>query len=47
MSNKSPNLKKVNTANASTVKTLACHCGCEGKPMTAYAKGYLGNFVKN
>ena len=47
MSNKKPNLKKVNKANASTVKTLASHCGCAGKPVAAFALGYLNNFANN
>ena len=47
MSNKKPNLKKVNMANASTVKTLTCHCGCEGKAVTAFALGYVKNFANN
>ena len=32
MANKKVILKKVNKANSSTVKTLDCHCGCEGNP---------------
>lgn len=38
-------LKKVNKANSSTVKTLDCHCSCEGKPVSAYSKGYVGMFL--
>ena len=45
MTNKKVNLKKVNKANKSTVKTLDCHCGCAGKPVSAYSKGYVGMFL--
>ena len=30
MQNKKVDLKKVNRTNSSTVRTLDCHCGCEG-----------------
>lgn len=39
------NLKKINKANNSTVRTLACHCGCEGKPVSAAGNGYIGQFL--
>lgn len=45
MTNKRVNLKKVNKVNNSTVKTLDCHCGCSGKPVSAYSKGYVGMFL--
>lgn len=45
MTNKKVNLKKVNKANNSTVKTLGCHCRCEGKAVSAYSKGYIGMFL--
>ncbi|WP_200801265.1 lachnocin family radical SAM-modified peptide [Clostridium sp. Marseille-P2415] len=44
MKNKKVSLKKINKANNSTVRTLACHCGCEGKPGKAYSDGYVGQF---
>ena len=45
MTNKKVNLKQVNKANNSTVKTLDGHCGGEGKPVSAYSKGYIGMFL--
>lgn len=45
MKNKKVCLKKINKVNNSTVKTLECHCGCEGKLGSAYSKGYLGSFI--
>ncbi|WP_206215534.1 lachnocin family radical SAM-modified peptide [Luxibacter massiliensis] len=43
--NKKFNLRKINKANNSTVRILACHCGCEGKPWSAVGDGYLGQFL--
>lgn len=45
MITKRVNLKKINKANNSMVKTLDCHCGCSGKPVSAYSKGYVGMFL--
>lgn len=39
------NLKKINKKDKRTVKTLACHCGCEGKPVSAVGDGYIGQFL--
>ena len=43
--NNKVSLKKINKANYSTVRTLKCHCGCEGKPVTAYMHSYIGQFL--
>lgn len=45
MQNKKVNLKKVNKTNNSTVRTLDCHCGCEGRVGQAFKKGYVGSFI--
>lgn len=45
MKNNKINLKKINKANNSTVKTLDCHCNCDGKVISAYSKGYVGMFL--
>ena len=45
MQNKKVDLKKVNRTNSSTVRTLDCHCGCEGRPGQAFMKGYVGSFI--
>ena len=37
-------LKKVNRTNNSTVRTLACHCSCEGSGIRAVGKGYIAGF---
>lgn len=37
-------LKKVNRTNNSTVRTLACHCSCEGSGIQAVGKGYIAGF---
>lgn len=37
-------LKKINKVEEVAVKTLACQCGCQGKPGSAYSKGYVGNW---
>lgn len=37
-------LKKINNVNNNTVRTLDCHCGCEGKIGSAYSKGFVGQF---
>ncbi len=39
------NLKKVNKTNHSTVRVLACHCGCSGSALAAIADGYIGNYL--
>jgi hypothetical protein len=39
------NLKKINKKDKRTVKTLACHCGCEGKPFSAVGDGYMGQYL--
>lgn len=39
-------IKKVNSGNKNiSVKTLACHCGCEGKPISAAGNGYIGRYL--
>ena len=44
-------LKKVNNARSKSVITLdldldkGCHCGCEGKPVSAAGNGYIGQFL--
>lgn len=45
MKNKKVSLKKVNKANNSTVRTLGCHCGCQGKPWSAVGDGYMGQYL--
>ena len=45
MKEKKLNLKKINKTNNSTVRTLDCHCGCEGRIGNAIGKGYLGSFL--
>lgn len=45
MQDKKVNLKKVNKTNNSTVRTLDCHCKCEGKAVKAFANGYIGVFL--
>ncbi|WP_207654391.1 lachnocin family radical SAM-modified peptide [Lacrimispora amygdalina] len=45
MKNKKVSLKKINKTNNSTVRTLACHCGCQGKPWSAVGDGYLGQYL--
>jgi hypothetical protein len=45
MKDKRVNLKKINKTNNSTVRTLDCHCGCEGRPGNAVKKGYVGSFI--
>ena len=39
------NVKKINKKNSATVRVLACHCGCQGKGLTAVAKGYFGQYL--
>ncbi|MDR1473267.1 MAG: lachnocin family radical SAM-modified peptide [Lactobacillales bacterium] len=39
-------IKKVNNGNKNiSVKTLGCHCGCQGKPVSAAGNGYAGRFL--
>lgn len=39
-------LKKINNnAKSACVKTFACHCGCQGKPVSAGGNGYLGQYL--
>ena len=45
MQNKKVILKKVNKTSNSTVRTLDCHCGCEGRLGNAISKGYVGKFL--
>lgn len=45
MKDKKVNLKKINKVNNSTVKTLDCHCGCQGHAVQAVGKGYMGAFL--
>ncbi|QYE99748.1 lachnocin family radical SAM-modified peptide [Paraclostridium sordellii] len=46
MKNNKVSLKKINRADSSTVRTLgACHCGCDGKPWTAFGAGYMGQYL--
>ena len=45
MQDKKVNLKKVNKTNNSTVRTLDCHCKCEGKAVKAFSNGYIGVFL--
>lgn len=45
MQDKKVNLKKVNKTNSSTVRTLDCHCTCEGRVLQAVTKGYVGSFL--
>ena len=44
MKEKKISLKKINKTSNSTVKTLACNCGCEASPLRAVGKGYLASF---
>lgn len=39
------NLKKINKKDNMTVRTLACHCGCDGKIVSAAGNGYIGRFL--
>lgn len=39
------NLKKLNKANNLNARTLGCHCGCQGKPVSAAGNGYAGQFL--
>lgn len=43
--NNKVSLKKINKANNSTLRTLDCHCGCQGKPVTAVGDGYVGQWI--
>lgn len=45
MKDKKVSLKKINKTNNSTVRTLECHCGCEGQIGKAATHGYIGNFL--
>lgn len=38
------NLKKINKTNNSIVRTLACHCGCDGDGISAVGKGYIASY---
>lgn len=45
MKDKVVNLRKINKTNNSTVRTMDCHCGCEGRIGNAAKKGYIGSFL--
>jgi hypothetical protein len=39
-------LKKMNNIEKNHIaKVLGCHCGCEGKPVSAGGNGYVGQYL--
>lgn len=45
MKEKKISLKKISKSEKSMVRTLACHCNCEGKVLSAAGNGYIGQFL--